>query len=134
MSDFRNFFPDKIDKPKQEKYKLKRFPKEIEASPLTAATMANLRKAATKTTKGKRGAKLTETDMGKFTASVLAASICVPDLNNAELQQAWGVMGAESLANEMFLAGESDELFQWIMDISGYEEDEIEELVEEAKN
>jgi hypothetical protein len=62
-----------------------------------------------------------------------AASVAYPNLNDAELQNSYGVMGAEALLEAMLTAGEYITLSGKVAEINGFNES-VEELVEEAKN
>lgn len=80
---------------------------------------------------GKRGAMLPKTDMKKYRARMIEASVVFPDLSDAELQNSYGVMGANNLINVMLTAGEYENLFEAISEISGFD---AETAIEEAKN
>ena len=62
-----------------------------------------------------------------------AACTVFPNLNDAELQDSYGVMGAEELITEMLdKDGEFQAYVKKCLEVSGYENNA--ELVEEAKN
>lgn len=46
----------------------------------------------------------------RYESMVLAASVVFPDLKGADLQDSYGVMGAENLLEKMLTAGEFDSL------------------------
>jgi hypothetical protein len=56
-----------------------------------------------------------------------------PDLNNVELQESYGVMGAEALLKKMLLPGEYTDYKAKVMEVNGYDMS-MEELVDDAKN
>ena len=65
----------------------------------------------------------------------LSTSTVYPDLKNAELQDSYGVMGEEELIVEMLdNDGEYQSYVAKCLEVSGYNQDEENELVEEAKN
>ncbi|MFH5185723.1 phage portal protein [Paenibacillus sp. TAB 01] len=92
-----------------------------------------LRKAATKRVKGRGGQHVTETDQTEYLARLAAASVVFPNLKDGELQNSYGVRGAEVLIRRMLLAGEYANLLLKVQEINGFDND-INELVEEAKN
>ena len=56
-----------------------------------------------------------------------------PNLNDAELQDSYGVKGADALLKKMLLPGEYTEYKAKVMEVNGYDMS-MEELVDEAKN
>lgn len=64
---------------------------------------------------------------------LMVAAVVYPDLHNAELQKAYGVMGAPQLLGKMLTVGEATFLATEIKRISGLDDD-TEDLVEEVKN
>ncbi|MBR5589880.1 MAG: hypothetical protein IKW41_06965 [Phascolarctobacterium sp.] len=81
---------------------------------------------------GQRGQYTRELDQIKYTAMLLTESVVYPDLNEAELQDSYGVRGAESLLRKMLYTGEYNKLAQEVMALSNIEV--LSDLVEEAKN
>lgn len=67
--------------------------------------------------------------MGKLAA----ACTVFPNLNNAELQSNYGVMGADSLLKAMLLPGEYANYLAKVQEVNGFDID-FDEMVEEAKN
>ena len=59
--------------------------------------------------------------------------LLVLDLKNAELQQAYGVLGEAELLKAMLYVGEFAELAQAVQELSGLDVD-INEEIEDAKN
>lgn len=83
-----------------------------------------------------KGQKLIETDQDKYIEDLIIETTTYPDLRNAELQAAWGVMGASELLNAMKSKMKDGEYSDWsstVTEINGYDKD-VNELVEEAKN
>ena len=68
----------------------------------------------------------------RYESMVLAASVVFPDLKGADLQDSYGVMGAEALLKAMLTSGESANYFQKAQEVCGFTP--IEELTEQAKN
>ncbi len=100
---------------------------------LSEAENEELRKAATHYVKGKGGQRIPETKPEIYLAKIAAASVVYPDLKDAELQQSYGVVGAEELLKKMLLAGEYAALIQKVQEINGFDRD-INELMDEVKN
>lgn len=104
-------------------------------APVTADEDASYRKSATKRTPipGKKNLYQPETDYDLYVLKLSAACVKFPDLNNAELQNSYGVMGAENLLKKMLLPGEYAELTKVIQEVNNFDVS-MEDLVEEAKN
>ena len=62
-----------------------------------------------------------------------AAAVVEPDLNNAELQKANGVLGAAKTLAAMLYVGEYASLMEAVQELSGLDKD-INDEVEEVKN
>lgn len=104
--------------------------------PLTARESEKIRDACMidVPVKGKIGQTTKELDTTKYIAKVICASVVEPNLNNAELQDSYGVKTPEDLLFEMVdLAGEYNALIAFVQDISGLN-DNIDDLVDAAKN
>lgn len=82
---------------------------------------------------GKRGQHNLETDTDKYVGRMCVACTVYPDLNDAELQDSWGVKSADALLKRMLLPGEYAEYKTKVMEVNGYDMS-MEELVDEAKN
>ena len=81
---------------------------------------------------GQRGAFTRELDNVKYSAMLLAASVVYPDLNDAELQDSYGVKTPEALINKMLYMREATVLAQEIAKLSNF--DNLADAVTEAKN
>ena len=81
---------------------------------------------------GQRNKFTRELDQIKYTNALLAMSVVYPDLNNAALQDSYGVKTPEALLKKMLYPREEAKLANEVMAFSQLEE--LEELVEEAKN
>ncbi|OPA76621.1 phage portal protein [Paenibacillus selenitireducens] len=100
---------------------------------MTEEENAALRKASMKKIKGKGGVYSQEIDFEEYTARLVATSVVFPELKNAELQQSYGVMGAEALLKKMLLPGEYTVLLQSVQSLNGFDKSE-QDLIEEVKN
>ena len=68
-----------------------------------------------------------------YISDLTASAVVYPDLKNAELQKAYGVLGETQLLKKMLLVGEFATLTQKVQALSGLDDD-INEMVEAAKN
>lgn len=74
-----------------------------------------------------------EFDAHLYIRKQCVAAVVYPDLNDAELQDSYGVMGAEELIVKMLSPGDLIGLSQKVSEMNGFERT-INELVEDAKN
>lgn len=81
---------------------------------------------------GTRGQYTREVDQFKYTGLLLAASVVTPALDDAELQDSYGVKSPEALIKKMLYPQEEARLASFIADISSVEN--LDDVVEEAKN
>lgn len=72
-------------------------------------------------------------DRAEYVSELTASAVVDPDLANAELQKAYGVLGASALLQKMLYVGEYATLAQEVQELSGLDQD-INEDIEEAKN
>lgn len=72
-------------------------------------------------------------DRTEYISELTASAVVFPDLTNAELQKAYGVLGASALLQKMLYVGEYAELAQAVQELSGLDTD-INEDIEEVKN
>ena len=71
----------------------------------------------------------------KFENNLMAASVVVPNLKNEELQKHYGTYGDPAGTLEaMLLAGEYNALAEKVLELSGIDADNDNDLVAEAKN
>ena len=92
-----------------------------------------IRKAATKMVKGKNGVRTPETNIPDYMTKMAVASVVFPNLKDSELQNSYGVVGADELLKTMLLSGEYANLLQKVQEMNGFDRD-INETVEEIKN
>ncbi|HEK4968251.1 TPA: phage portal protein [Clostridioides difficile] len=84
--------------------------------------------------KGKSTGQYTsETDFNTYTLKLCVETIVFPDLHDAELQNSYGVMGAEELLTTMLTPGEYTDLSSEVGEVNGFDRT-FEDKVEEAKN
>ena len=72
-------------------------------------------------------------DQADYVSALTAAAVVFPDLANAELQKAYGVLGESALLQKMLYVGEYAELAKAVQELSGLDSD-INDDIEEAKN
>ena len=82
---------------------------------------------------GKRGQYNQETDTDKYIGKLCVACTVFPNLNDAALQDSYGVKTADALIKKMLKPGEYTEYKAKVMEVNGYDMS-MEELVDEAKN
>lgn len=117
------------------RFKVKNKPVEWEIKPIDSDTDEALRKECTKRVPivGKRGQYNNETDTDKYIGKMCVACTVYPNLNDAELQDSYGVKSADALLKKMLLPGEYTEYKAKVMEVNGYDMS-MEELVDNAKN
>lgn len=110
-------------------------PLEWEIRALTSKEDDTLRKQSTKQVKvvGKSGVYRSEMDAATYIGKLAAACTVFPDLNNKELQDSYGVMGADELLKAMLSPGEYAEYCNKVSEVNDFDVDNA-ELVKEAKN
>ena len=141
MSDFSIFMAGNAVKDEVVKYAAsKRFvkngtPVEWEIKAIDSDLDEALRKECTKKVPiaGKRGQYTQETDTDKYIAKMCVACTVYPNLNDAELQDSYGVKDGVALLKKMLKPGEYTEYKAKVMEVNGYDMS-MEELVDEAKN
>lgn len=98
--------------------------------PISEKENAQLIKKYTKTDKKTGQERLDRTE---YSHALVASAVIFPDLKNAELQNAYGVLGETSLLGVMLNIGEFATLSQAVTELSGLDDD-INEDIEEVKN
>lgn len=142
MSNLQAFFAQNVEKVGLEEHVVSERFKDEKGNPIPwkfgaidgEVDTAN-RKASTtrKPVPGKKGLYMPETDTDLYLLKNAVSTIKFPDLNNAELQSSYGVMGAEALLQKMLLPGEFTKVKQIVQEVNGFDVG-MDELVEEAKN
>lgn len=106
-----------------------------EIKPLTTKENEKIRESCTidVPVKGKPNQYRPKVDMNKYQAKLICAAVVSPDLNNADLQNSYGVMTPEELLMEMIDdPAEYTDLMIFVQQISGFKT--LQEEIEEAKN
>ena len=141
MSDFSVFMAGNTDKTEIVKYPAsKKFVKngkvvEWEIKAIDSDLDEAIRKECTKKVPipGKRGQFNQETDTDKYIGKMCVACTVFPNLNDAALQDSYGVKSGDALLKKMLKPGEYAEYKAKVMEVNGYDLS-MEELVDEAKN
>lgn len=109
-------------------------PMEWEICCISADEYARIRSSCIKQVPvvGKKNQFTQQLDTYAFQAKVCARCTVVPDLNNAELQDSWGVATPHELLGKMLIGGEFDDYVTEVFRINGFKTEN--ELVDEAKN
>ncbi len=82
----------------------------------------------------KKDKKGTETfDRAEYVQALTASAVVYPNLSNADLQEAYGVLGESALLQKMLYVGEYALLAQEVQILSGLDED-VNEDIDKAKN
>jgi len=102
---------------------------------ITSDEDESLRKESTKRIPivGKRGQFTSETDIDLYLGKLAVKCTAFPLLHDADLQNSYGVMGAEALLKKMLLPGEYANYLAKVQEVNGFDVS-FEELVDEAKN
>lgn len=102
--------------------------------PLTNEELDNLRDRFTKRVKNKMTQKSEEIfDKEGFTMEMATTAIEFPPLDDAQLQESYGVVGADSLLNAMLTPGELQDLFLAVNEASDFEVG-MDQKIKQAKN
>ncbi|MDP4110176.1 MAG: phage portal protein [Bacillota bacterium] len=107
-------------------------PIEWELRALPESENEALRRSCTKTVRN-RHAETEKTDYNLYLGKLVVACVVFPDLNDAALQDSYGVLGADNLVKKMLTAGEYSALLEKVQEINGFDKD-MTELKDEAKN
>ena len=110
-------------------------PIEWEIACITSNEDEQLRKECTKRIPipGKRGQFTMEIDSNLYVGKLAARCTVFPNLNDAELQNSYGVMGADSLLKTMLIPGEYADYLTKVQEVNGFDIS-FDEKVNEVKN
>lgn len=110
-------------------------PIEWELCCITSEEDEAIRKACTKRVPipGRKNQYTQEIDYNLYLGKLAARCTVFPNLNDKELQDSYGVMGADTLLKKMLKPGEYADYLQKVQEINGFEVS-FEEAVDEAKN
>lgn len=134
MSNFESFFKENVTMPNEVEFAVSdRFSECFKLKTITEDEHSQVKSAATKRKSLGRGRYTEEMDTNKYSYLLCAAAISYPDLNNALLQDSYGVKSADELLKQMLTAGEFTSLLIKVNDINGFDKSFTDE-VEEAKN
>lgn len=81
---------------------------------------------------GKKNQVTTQLDTYTFQAKICAACTVFPELNDAKLQDDWGVKTPEALLGTMLIGGEFDDYVTEVFRVNGFKSEN--DLVDDAKN
>ncbi len=107
-------------------------PVEWELRPIMTAQDNAIRATSVKTAI-KNGKEVTEFSSDKYLVALAAECVVYPDLNDKDLQNSYGVLGAENLLEAMLLPGETGELTAKALEINRFAKP-MKEMVDEIKN
>ena len=93
-----------------------------------------LREECTKQEKIKKNVYIPKFNYSEYLKKLVVRCVVFPNLDDKELQDSYGVMGAEDLLSAMLLPGEFNVLAEEVQSICGFDKDIMEEKIEEAKN
>ena len=82
---------------------------------------------------GKKNQYQKETDYDMYLGKLAVACTVFPNLNDKELQDSYGVMGAEALLKTMLTPGEYADYLTKVQEVCGFETT-LQDEVDEAKN
>lgn len=133
MSKFKAFLKGNAKPAENVSIKLERFEDEIVLRPISSGEADAITDRCFRMKPGKKGKMERSFDGVKYNRELAIASIVHPDLNDVELQESYGVRGADNLYSELFLLGEANEILEKVTDISGLDK-AMDDEIEEAKN
>ncbi len=81
---------------------------------------------------GKKNQVTAQLDTYTFQAKICAACTVFPPLNDAKLQDDWGVKTPEALLGKMLIGGEFDDYVTKVFRVNGFKSEP--DLVDDAKN
>ena len=102
---------------------------------LTSTEDEDLRKGCTKRTPvpGKRNQYTPETDYNLYLGKLAAKCTIFPNLEDAELQNSYGVMGSDLVLKTMLTPGEYADYLVKVQEVNGFDTT-FQDQVEEVKN
>ena len=130
MSTLKSFFKNNAKAIEPKKLKLDRFDMEIEIKPLSPEQNERIMDKSMKNIINAKGKPEQAFSNGRYLRLMAVEAVSFPDLDDAELQESYGVKGSEQLLNAMFTA---DEVAK-IVSIATEESKNINDDIQEAKN
>jgi hypothetical protein len=76
---------------------------------------------------------VTELDQEKYATALICDCVVYPNLNHAQLQESYGVVGAEALIQKMLTPGEYTDLYMAVTQANGFQVG-MDEKIKQAKN
>src|SRR5690606_4694537 len=107
---FQSFLKGNVAETANKSLKLARFPEEIVLRPLLSEEADLINERCFKNKAGKKGKQERVFDIIEYNRAICVASIVFPDLNNKELQESYGVLGADQVYSKMFYLGEANQI------------------------
>lgn len=133
MSKFKAFLKGNVKETENVSLKLDRFDEAIILRPISSGEADLINDHCFKNRPGKKGKQERVFDVVKYNRELCVASIVHPDLNDKELQESYGVLGADNLYSKMFYLGEVNQILEKVTEISGIDQS-MDDDIEEAKN
>ena len=113
---------------------VKGFPEPFVVRSISEAENKAIRKACqTARFDKKTHQKVVETDNDQYNARLIAACCVDPNFKDADLQEKYGVKGAEALINKLLTPHQFLDVLIAVNEVNGFQDD-INDLVEDAKN
>lgn len=110
------------------------FPHPFSVKSISEAENKALRKSCQRTSLDKKThQKSTETDQDLYNNRLVAACCVDPNFKDAELQETYGVVGAEALIDKVLKPGQFIEVLLAVQEVNGFS-DSVNDLRDEAKN
>lgn len=110
------------------------FPHPFFVKSISEAENKALRKSCQRTSLDKKThQKSVETDQDLYNNRLVAACCTDPNFKDAQLQERYGVVGAEALIDKVLKPGQFIEVLLAVQEVNGFSSD-INELRDEAKN
>lgn len=101
---------------------------------LPASRARDLEKLAQRAVKTNGKVTGSETDLQKYMDLLIIDSCEFPDFSSAELIKSYGARNPEHLLNTMLTAGERTRLMEAVNEANGFDNEPLQELMDEAKN
>ena len=140
LMDLSSFFRENAIKTEEVKFVVsKRFldkkkePVEWILRPVSSQKDEEIRKQCTNRITTKAGQTQTELDTNKYIGLLAVACTVYPNLNDANLQNSYNVMGADELLKNMLLPGEYANYLLKVQEVCGFDQN-INDMVQQAKN
>lgn len=137
MSTIDAFLRENVEATEETKeVKFDRFKAPFVIKSITAAKNEELQKMATKKTRDKRtNTIVTDVNQNRYIDLLMAESVVEPNLNDEKIQKSWDALADPAgVIKNMLKIGEYTELASQIQELSGFEAESIDDLVDDVKN